>query len=49
MKPLKDEEAAGGISRKQSQNAVYQTCTTLAGGEALAAANAGPTGVTADE
>ncbi|MCN8955773.1 cytoplasmic protein, partial [Escherichia coli] len=24
MKPLKDEEAADGISRKQSQNAVYQ-------------------------
>ncbi|HGT5833611.1 TPA: cytoplasmic protein, partial [Escherichia coli] len=23
MKPLKDEEAADGISRKQSQNAVY--------------------------
>lgn len=41
MKPLKDEEAADGISRKQSQNAVYQTCATLAGGEALAAANAG--------
>ncbi|CTY76670.1 Uncharacterised protein [Escherichia coli] len=40
MKPLKDEEAADGISRKQSQNAVYQTCATLAGGEALAAANA---------
>ena len=38
MKPLKDEEAADGISRKQSQNAVYQTCATLAGGEALAAA-----------
>nr|WP_251119624.1 cytoplasmic protein [Escherichia coli] len=49
MKPLKDEEAADGISRKQSQNAVYHTCATLAGGEALAAANAGPTGVTADE
>ena len=43
MKPLKDEEAADGISRKQSQNAVYQTCATLAGGEALAAANADPT------
>lgn len=49
MKPLKDEEAADGISRKQSQNAVYQTCATLAGGEALAAANADPTSVTADE
>ena len=49
MKPLKDEEAAGGISRKQSQNAVYQTCATLAGGESLAAAKAAPTGVTADE
>ncbi|MCL8357966.1 cytoplasmic protein [Escherichia coli] len=49
MKPLKDEEAADGISRKQSQNAVYQTCATLAGGESLAAANADPTGVTADE
>ncbi|MGC6599899.1 cytoplasmic protein, partial [Escherichia coli] len=24
MKPLKDEEAADGISRKQSQNAVYR-------------------------
>ena len=47
MKPLKDEEAADGISRKQS--AVYQTCATLAGGEALAAANADPTSVTADE
>ncbi|HDV9703565.1 TPA: DUF1127 domain-containing protein [Escherichia coli] len=35
MKPLKDEEAADGISRKQSQNAVYQTCATLACGEAL--------------
>ena len=45
MKPLKDEEAADGILRKQSQNAVYQTCATLAGGEALAAANAGPAGV----
>ena len=44
MKPLKDEEAADGILRKQSQNAVYQTCATLAGGEALAAANADPTG-----
>lgn len=43
MKPLKDEEAADGISRKQSQNAVYQTCATLACGEALAAANADPT------
>ncbi|EEU9535775.1 DUF1127 domain-containing protein [Escherichia coli] len=32
MKPLKDEEAADGISRKQSQNAVYQTCATLACG-----------------
>ncbi|MCV4752971.1 cytoplasmic protein, partial [Escherichia coli] len=30
MKPLKDEEAADGILRKQSQNAVYQTCATLA-------------------
>ena len=49
MKPLKDEEAADGISRKQSQNAVYLTGTTLPGGEALAAANADPTGVTADE
>ncbi|MCD9178897.1 cytoplasmic protein [Escherichia coli] len=49
MKPLKDEEAADGISRKQSQNAVYQTCATLAGDEALAAANADPTSVTADE
>nr|WP_240115675.1 cytoplasmic protein [Escherichia coli] len=49
MKPLKDEEAADGISRKQSQNTVYQICATLAGGEALAAANAGPAGVTADE
>ncbi len=46
MKPLKDEEAADGISRKQSQNAVYQTCATLASGEALAAANADPTSVT---
>lgn len=46
MKPLKDEEAADGISRKQSQNAVYQTCATLACGEALAAANADPTSVT---
>ena len=45
MKPLKDEEAADGISRKQSQNAVYQTCATLAGDEALAAANADPTSV----
>ncbi|MED9858973.1 cytoplasmic protein [Escherichia coli] len=49
MKPLKDEEAADGISRKQSQNAVYRLRTTLAGGEALAAANADPTSVTADE
>ncbi|MCF2004440.1 cytoplasmic protein [Escherichia coli] len=49
MKPLKDEEAADGISRKQSQNAVYQTCATLAGGEALAATNADPTSVTANE
>ncbi|EQC3315818.1 cytoplasmic protein [Escherichia coli] len=49
MKPLKDEEAADGISRKQSQNAVYQTCATLACGEALAAENADPTSVTADE
>ena len=49
MKPLKDEEAADGILRKQSQNAVYQTCATLAGSEALAAANADPTSVTADE
>ncbi|HDV9682780.1 TPA: cytoplasmic protein [Escherichia coli] len=49
MKPLKDEEAADGILRKQSQNAVYQTCATLAGGEALAAANADPTSVTVDE
>ena len=49
MKPLKDEEAADGISRKQSQNAVYRPSATLAGGEALAAANAGPAGVTADE
>ncbi|KGM68025.1 cytoplasmic protein [Escherichia coli] len=49
MKPLKDEEAADGISRKQSQRAVYRLRATLAGGEALAAANAGPAGVTADE
>ncbi|BEB18088.1 hypothetical protein VEE45_39310 [Escherichia coli] len=49
MKPLKDEEAADGISRKQSQNAVYWFRTTLAGGEALVAANADPTGVTANE
>ena len=49
MKPLKDEEAADGILRKQSQNAVYQTCATLACGEALAAANADPTSVTSDE
>ena len=49
MKPLKDEEAADGISRKQSQRAVYRLRATLAGGEALAAANADPTGVTADE
>nr|WP_244331591.1 cytoplasmic protein [Escherichia coli] len=49
MKPLKDEEAADGISRKQSQSAVYWHRTTLAGSEALAAANAGPAGVTADE
>ena len=46
MKPLKDEEAADGISRKQSQNAVYRPSATLAGGEALAAANADPTSVT---
>ncbi|MCU9726682.1 cytoplasmic protein [Escherichia coli] len=49
MKPLKDEEAADGISRKQSQSTVYWTCATLAGSEALAAANADPTSVTADE
>ena len=49
MKPLKDEEAADGISRKQSQNAVYRPSATLAGSEALAAANADPTSVTADE
>ena len=49
MKPLNDEEAADGISRKQSQSAVYWFRTVLAGDEALAAANAGPTGVTADE
>ena len=49
MKPLKDEEAADGISLKQSQSAVYRFRTTLASGEALAAANAGPAGVTADE
>ncbi len=36
MKPLKDEEAADEF-HEQSQNAVYQTCATLAGGEALAA------------
>lgn len=31
MKPLKDEEAADVISRKQSQSAVYRPCATLAG------------------
>ncbi|WP_252494048.1 hypothetical protein [Escherichia coli] len=49
MKPLKDEEAPDGISLKQSQSAVCRFRTTLASGEELVAANADPTGVTADE
>ncbi|MCR6678148.1 cytoplasmic protein [Escherichia marmotae] len=49
MKPLKDEEAADGISRKQSQSAVYRPCATLAGGEKLVAEKADPARVTADE
>ncbi|WP_240783156.1 hypothetical protein [Escherichia sp. E2748] len=49
MKPLKDEGAADGISRKQSQSAVYRLRTTLAGGEELVAEKADPTGVTANE
>lgn len=42
MKPLKDEEAADVISRKQSQSAVYRPCATLAGGEKLVAEKADP-------
>ncbi|MEC9877426.1 hypothetical protein LVO07_05815 [Escherichia coli] len=49
IKPLKDEEAADGISRKQSQSAVYWLRTTLAGSEKLVAEKADPAGVTADE
>ncbi|MCF7289535.1 cytoplasmic protein [Escherichia coli] len=49
IKPLKDEEAADGISRKQSQSAVYWTCATLAGGEELVAEKADPASVTANE
>lgn len=49
MKPLKDEEAADGISRKQSQSAVYWHRTTLAGGEDPVAEKADPARVTADE
>ena len=49
MKPLKDEEAADGISRKQSQSAVYRLRATLAGGEKLVAEQTDPARVTADE